>query len=108
NGQTHPHPVQKCTNTKRRISMGTCIRKVVTATAAILALALLLPAPASAQSPANCNANLLDQTISRFPPDPTALPGDVIQYLIVAVNRSLQPPACDPADPHCHARCEPP
>src|SRR4029453_3640013 len=43
NVQTHPHRVQTRTNTKRRTSMGTCIRKVVTASAAILALTLLLP-----------------------------------------------------------------
>jgi hypothetical protein len=46
--------------------MYTCIRKVLTASAAILALALLLPASASAQNPGNCNANLLDNHFQRF------------------------------------------
>src|SRR5262249_33445833 len=101
NGQTHPHPVQKRTNTKRRTSMGTWIRKVVTATAAILALALLLAGPASAQQmPPGCKANLLAETISRQPPGPMALAGDVINYTIFVTNHIKQPPNCDPMNPN--------
>src|SRR5262245_7861500 len=69
NGQTHPRRAERpkfreCLKNlheqKRRTSMWTWIRKVVTATAAILALTLLLAAPASAQQmPPGCNANLL-------------------------------------------------
>jgi hypothetical protein len=81
--------------------MSTCIiRKVVTATAAILALTLFLPAPASAQMPANCNANLLDESISRDPSAPTALAGDVINYTVIVVNRIILPSGCNPADPN--------
>jgi hypothetical protein len=68
--------------------MSTGIRKVVTATAAFLALALLLLAPASAQQmPPGCNANLLDETLSRDPSGPTALAGDVINYTVFVINR---------------------
>jgi hypothetical protein len=80
--------------------MSTCIRNVVTATAAILALALLLPAPASAQNPPNCNANLLDQTIARIPPGPTAIAGATINYTVIVINRSISPPGCDPMNPN--------
>src|SRR5262245_52395075 len=104
NGQTHPDRVQKRTNTKRRSSMSTCIRKVVTATAAILALTLLLAAPTSAKRmPPGCDANLLDETISRSPSGPTALAGDVINYTIFVTNHIRQPGGCDPATPN--AQC---
>jgi hypothetical protein len=61
-------------------------RKVVTASAAIFVLALMLSASASAQNPANCNANLLDITISR---DRLAVrPGETVNYFVIVVNRS--------------------
>jgi hypothetical protein len=90
--------------------MSTWIRKVVTATAAILALALLLPAPASAQSPANCNANLLDESISRS--TDTAMAGQIVTYLGTATDRTKNPAGCstdplDPAfDPNCQVGCD--
>jgi hypothetical protein len=65
--------------------MYTCIRTVLTTTAAILALALMLPASASAQNPADCNANLLDITISRS--TPAARPGEIVTYNINVINR---------------------
>src|SRR5215471_16698352 len=99
-GHTHTS-AQKRTNTKRRTSMSTCIGKVVTATAAILALTLVLAGPASAQQmPPGCNANLLDETISRSPSGPTALAGDVINYTIFVTNHIKQPPGCDPLNPN--------
>ena len=74
--------------------MYTCIRTVLTTTAAILALALMLPASASAQNPANCNANLLDITISRD--RLAARPGEIVNYIINVINRSvIGSPAAD-------------
>src|SRR5262245_63361479 len=84
--------------------MSTCIGKVVTATAAILALTLLLAGPASAQQmPPGCDANLLDETISRSPSGPTALAGDVINYTVFVVNHIKERPNCDPMNPN--AQC---
>jgi hypothetical protein len=59
----------------------------VIATAATLALALMLPAAAGAQTPATCNANLLDITISRD--TPAARPGDIVNYTVNVINRSV-------------------
>jgi hypothetical protein len=67
--------------------MCTCIRRVVTASAAICALMLMLPASASAQNPPNCNANLLDVTISRD--KLAALPGETVNYTVNVINRSV-------------------
>jgi hypothetical protein len=66
--------------------MCTLIRTIVTALAVTIAVALLLPAAASAQNPANCNANLLDVTISRD--RLTARPGDIVNYTVNIINRS--------------------
>jgi hypothetical protein len=69
--------------------MGTCIGKVVTATAAILVLALMLPTSASAQESANCNANLLllGVTISRD--ELAARPGEIVNFTVNVINRSV-------------------
>jgi hypothetical protein len=89
--------------------MGTCIRKVVTATAAILALALLLPAPASAQNPPNCNANLLEVSISSDrPPCSRPLAGEVINYSVGVTNHSLTPANCTPCTPAEEPSCTTP
>jgi hypothetical protein len=65
--------------------MRTCIRKVVPACAAIFVLVLMLPASASAQNPPNCNANLLDITISRD--RLAARPGETVNYTVNVINR---------------------
>src|SRR4029453_13692184 len=68
--------------------MCTCIRKVVTATAALLALPLRLPPSAGRpQTPPTCNANLLDVTISRD--TPAARPGEIVNYTVNIINRSV-------------------
>ena len=48
---------------------------------------LMLPASASAQTPANCNANLLDITISRD--KAAARPGEIVNYTVNVINRSV-------------------
>jgi hypothetical protein len=59
----------------------------VTASAALFVLALMLSALASAQIPADCNANLLDITISR---DVLATrPGETVNYTVNIINRSV-------------------
>jgi hypothetical protein len=67
--------------------MCTLTRTIVTALAVTIALALLLPAAASAQNPANCNANLLDVTISRD--TLVAQPGETVNYTVNVINRSV-------------------
>ncbi len=67
--------------------MCTCIRKVVPACAAIFVLMLMLPASASAQTPPNCNANLLDITISRS--TLAARPGETVTFTVNVINRSV-------------------
>jgi hypothetical protein len=67
--------------------MCTLTRTIVTALAVTIAVALLLPAAASAQNPANCNANLLDVTISRD--RLTARPGEIVNYTVNVINRSV-------------------
>jgi hypothetical protein len=67
--------------------MHTSVRKVVTATAAILALALMLPAAASAQSPPNCNANVFNVTIAG---DTLAtIPGDTVEFTLRVENPAV-------------------
>jgi hypothetical protein len=65
----------------------TLTRTIVTALAVTIALALLLPAAASAQNPPNCNANLLDITISRD--RLVARPGETVNYTVNVINRSV-------------------
>ena len=71
---------------------------------ALMVGALLLPIAVRAQSPANCNANLLDESISAVPT--TAGAGDIVNYVVIVTDRSLIPPGCTPGDPTCQVGCD--
>jgi hypothetical protein len=70
-----------------------------------MGLALVLQGmTAWAQSPANCNANLLDESISAVPT--TAGAGDTVNYLVIVTDRSVLPPGCIPGAPGCQVGCD--
>jgi hypothetical protein len=71
---------------------------------AAVALLLGLPMAAGAQSPANCNANLLDESVSRS--TATAGAGDIVTYLVTATDRTLLPPGCVPGTVGCAVGCD--
>jgi hypothetical protein len=69
----------------------------------LVCLGGLAPQLASAQTPANCNANLLDESISAVPT--TAGAGDTVNYLVIVTDRSVLPPGCTPGAPGCQVGC---
>src|SRR5262249_35368722 len=77
--------------------------RAVATMAAAVALALH-PMAASGQSPANCNANLLDESISRS--TATAGAGQKVTYLVTAIDRTLNPPMCVPGSAGCQVGCD--
>jgi hypothetical protein len=56
-------------------------------TVTVLTGLFMLAGSAQAQTPASCNANLFDQAISRD--KITAGPGDIVNYRVALVNRSV-------------------
>lgn len=64
----------------------------------------LAPRLASAQSPADCNANLLDESISRS--TDTAVAGQTVTFTVTAVDRTRLPPGCATGDPTCQIGCD--